>query len=527
MNDRYITPVRVLLINATLPEFRQGTISLHNLTSLGSYLLEHGIVGRADIEILSVLNEDPVPAVRRFRPDVVGISAVTPAYIDAIELAKRVRSVSDAVIVLGGHHISGAPESLDPVFDFGVIGEGEETLADIVSSVRRGRTIRSVGFRRIPNLVYRDDAGKVRVNPMRPLLPGDKVPRIRWDLLPPYELYRNIAVVKDGVPMSVRFMNMFTSRGCPYRCTFCSRQIMYPNHSGFRMYPVSRVVDDIEELYRSHGISCLWLIDDTFAVTKQRVRDIIAEMRRRGLLGLVMFYRVYVRANLIDAEFVRLLSELGVISVSLGIESGSERILAYLKAGSLKVRDVKRAIRLFAVRSILVSGSFMLFSPEETSHDIDRTYALARWFADQSNTYEMEVYITGALPATKLWFDAVRMGIIDPKNVDWSRFRREPSILERLRNVHFGEWVPFADRVQYWRAFALLSERIVRRLEALPGWAAAERKTRAVNDRLIGAASLRMRMERILLDPMRVVRKLCSPVVWRGIAEDVRAAVSG
>ncbi len=516
-----VNNVRVALMNVTTPKFRDTIVPLNVLT-LGSYLTERNIIPQKNILIVSGFDRSHLDTIAAFKPDIMGMSSVTNAYPEAIRQAEEIRKRIRTHIILGGHHISGHPASMKAPFDAGVVGEGEIPLTDMISVLGNGGTLDEHAFSGMQSVLYRDRKGNLKVNAMRPLMTAEEIPKLNWELLPQSEFIRNKTILRDKSPVSLRWATMFTARGCPYKCSFCARQVLWPGHSGFRFFPVERVGEEISHLYHHYGVRCIYILDDTFVVSKPRLRALIEELRRRDLLGKISFFRLYVRANLVDPEMVSLLKEFGAVSVSMGIESGSENMLKYLKSGPLKVADVKRAVQLFADAHIHISASFMIFSPNETAQDLDDTYALASWIAENDYTYELEVYRTSPMPGTKLWADAITMGVIDPDNVPWQDFL----VKTGLKKIWFTNGMSRETIRRYYRKFMELPEIPKRRIHSLPGWQATQRETKRINAPIDASLIMHYKLKKFLQHPLTGIGNLVrKPEILGFAASDIRQSI--
>ncbi len=462
--------VKICLIDAKEVNLAKSHASL-NIMMLASYLIDHHTINKEDVRIVNVFFEDPLDAIRDFNPDLIGLSVLTPSYPYSLKVAKSIKKVSKKPIIIGGHHISGSPSTLNKVFDVGVLGEGELPLTDIVNLLKQGKKLTNKNLRNINNLAFHKKSGGVQVNKLRPVLPSNDIPRIDWSLITKEEVYSYETVIKNDKTEVVKMSRIFTARGCPYKCKFCASQVIWPRIGGFRFFPVTRVGNEIEELYVEHGVKDIHIWTDTFAVTKVRLKQLIEDLEKRDLLGKVQFHHVFVRANLIDKEFVQMFKQFGVNSVMFGIESGSQKILSYLKNGSLLVKDVKNAAKLFGDKGILIEGSFMLFNPDEDEDDLAKSYDLARWLAKQKIVFRLEFYSTTPYPGTELWNEAVRRKLVDEYNINWQDyvliFPDEKNVLPK---VFFKGKMSDKDLVDTWGKFQAIREKVIERNSKRPGW---------------------------------------------------------
>jgi len=470
------------------------------LVMLASYLIQHNILPISNIKIIDNVDSDPELVIALFRPDIIGFSVKTPFYHIATSLAKKLRRISSACFIIGGYHISALPTYLDKNFDIGVIGEGEKTLSEVVEILKSDSSLSVQKLSSVDSIVFRDDDGELIITKRRPLLFPDEIPYINWDLLPKDRIFYYRPIIKDDRAETMRIGYIFTARGCPYHCSFCAHQVLWPQYRGFRLYSVERVGQEIEFLYRTFGINTIQILDDTFsfAVSISRIRELIKELKKRNLFNKVFFYNIFIRANIVNEELVGLLKELGTLSVFIGIESGSQRILSYLKDGPLTIADIKRAILLFGKAGIYVTGSFMLFSPNEERKDIMKTYELTKWFAKQPNSLTLRHYVTTPYPGTKLWNEAIQKGLIFEDKVNWKDFVMYNARSNKLPRVFFKNVSSVRDYDKIWKKFSDIKLSMETKLKNKKNWKNAEHKALLENNKLLALYYRKIAKDNIL-----------------------------
>jgi len=221
--------LKVALINCTKNDY----IYLHpplGILSIASYLLRKGIVSKKNIMVLDVSLRDPLEFIKHFQPDIIGLSAQTTSYPDAIKLGKRIKKNFNIPIVIGGIHISVLPnEFLWSLFDIGVIGEGEETFFELLRVFFKDK--KKINFdhlKRVKGLIFRDKENKLIFTGVRPLISSlDKIPSIDWSLIPTRAYFRNEMVRVNGKWQLLKLTPFVISRGCPYHCVFCARNSIW------------------------------------------------------------------------------------------------------------------------------------------------------------------------------------------------------------------------------------------------------------------------------------------------------------
>ncbi|MDI9569855.1 MAG: radical SAM protein [Pseudomonadota bacterium] len=293
-----------------------------------------------------------------FQPDVVGATSVTLNYpLAAAILAEAKRRRPEVVTVMGGPHVSfTAAATLQeyPEIDLIVMGEGEETIRDLMDA-----RFDKAALPRIRGIAYRRD-GSVRVNEPRDFIPDlDSLPLPARHLLP-LSRYRAL-----GYPISI-----ITGRGCPYECIFCQGRRMVGKRLRRRSVPL--VVDEIAAIL-SYGIDRINIADDLFVSEKRRVREVCAEIRRRGLR---FAWSAFARVNTVDGETLEIMKDAGCDSLSFGVESGNPEMLARIKKG-ITLDQVRRAVRLCKEAGILAHASFVVGLPGESPQTLEETERFA------------------------------------------------------------------------------------------------------------------------------------------------------
>ncbi|MBI4037093.1 radical SAM protein [Candidatus Daviesbacteria bacterium] len=186
------------------------------LASMATYFREYG--NFQNQKVIDVADKYRVSETLNYSPDIVFISANTMHYPKAIAFAKEIKSKQDVKILIGGVHISTFPQSLDPIFELGCIGEGEHTGLELMNIFRSKKKFTHDNLQNIQGLVYFNE-GKLHMTAPRQLIkPLDSIPHPdRGFLRPSYFNKKTIIHTKTAK----RLTGIITSRGCPYKCMFC------------------------------------------------------------------------------------------------------------------------------------------------------------------------------------------------------------------------------------------------------------------------------------------------------------------
>lgn len=341
-----------------------------------------------------IVNDCVEEEIKRFKPDIVGISSVSQNYNIAAKYAKITKKYKLPVII-GGTHITALPLSLTKDMDVGIIGEGEETIVDLVNhyNTEKGR-FDSKKLKNINGIIFRKNGKLVLTKKRKIIDPLDKIPMPARDLLtinnPTY---------------------MFTSRGCPYRCSFCASSRFWGK---VRFFSAEYVVNEIKHLFENYNVDQIDFWDDLFIVDRKRLEKIFLLLKKEKLLGRLSF-GCSVRSNLVDEQLVKLLSKMNFKRVSMGLESASPRILKYLKGETISVANHTNAINILKKYKIEPSASFIIGSPTETKREIIKTLD----FIKKSQLRGFAVNILTPFPGTPVWEYAKKKGLVSEK-MDWN-----------------------------------------------------------------------------------------------------------
>lgn len=344
--------------------------------------------------------------------DLIAISAITKFYKRACRMAEIIKKSSSIPVIIGGVHISMSPLSLSPDFALGVAGEGEDKIVEICESFSREGNFLHEKLKEIPGLVYREGARLIETEAQPPIENVDNIP------MPDFSLLDRHYFRKKWINWSERrgrSMHIITSRGCPYTCVFCAATRFWKKT---RFYSPGRVFDEVNELVYKWGIDHIYIDDDLFLGDKKRLREITGLLHRGNLTGKIMFSCTG-RTNLLDDETCRILKKMGVKSLNFGFESGSDRVLKYLKGDNIRVEDHKKAIRLCNRHGFKVYGSLMLGSPAETAEDMEKTLDFMD-FAIKNKCHKIFTFVATPLPGTPFWEIAkTRHKVSD--EMDWDK----------------------------------------------------------------------------------------------------------
>jgi anaerobic magnesium-protoporphyrin IX monomethyl ester cyclase len=368
------TCLKVLLLNpkTNLPIETRTSPSL-GLAYLGAVSERQGHTVRiydGDVEDVSLEK-----VLRDFAPDLVGITANTIQIKSAWRDAALVKSMADIPVVLGGPHPTVLPaESAErPEVDIVVRGEGEATWEELCQWRTADGEWRAAisGLQPIPGISYQTPDGQVHHNPDRPVIEDlDSLP------LPAYHFfkmdrYTNLQPTVDHIEGPS--YPILTSRGCPYRCTYCSQ--IGPRR--WRKRSPEDVVAEWRWLVRDLGAAEIGVLDDSFNINRQRVLDICDLLIKEELTYVPWIMINGIRANLADTELLGRMKQAGCIRSAFGVESGNQEILDSVIGKQLTLKQVRAAFKAAKEVGMETIGFFMIGLPGETEETMDDTIRFA------------------------------------------------------------------------------------------------------------------------------------------------------
>lgn len=333
--------------------------------------------------------------------DLVGLSAFSNQFNSARIFSEFIKENFSAPVVVGG---PGATHSAELFLknsraDICVIGEGEETIVDLLDNLDNLEKVPGIAFKKGEEVV---------VNPARPYLSDlDNLPAPAYHLfnMPDY-LSANLfpdtyAGRKSERYKGLKTINFITSRGCPYSCKFCSR-----NFSGYRQMSVDKIMAELEYLKNQFGAEAIGFSDELFLSKAERVREF-----SRRVIGLGLYWTAQARVNLVDYQLLKIMKEGNCLGVGFGIESGSQRLLDNMNKMTT-VAQIKKAMMACRDLDLGVKAQLIFGYPGENEESVRETIDLLK---------ELDILLTRPfsaitpIPGSPLWDEAVAAGKIkDP-----------------------------------------------------------------------------------------------------------------
>lgn len=308
---------------------------------------------------------------KKLQPKVIGFQCFSSdvGWVkEAMESMKGV--VPSALLIAGGPHVSAVSKDIFqdlPEADYCLAGEGEPGLPMLMKRVLRNVDIDP---RDIPGLIWRE-SGEVKANPRKYVEDLDELGFPAWDLMPP-NTYPDAP--QGAFYKQFPIAPVATTRGCPYKCAFCGSPVNMGNKLRFRS--LDHVFQEMDLLYNIYGVREFHFIDDMFNQSKKRVIEFCKRLDSLNW-GINYSFPNGLRLNTIDGEMLSWMKKTGAYAFTVGIESGSQRILDLMNK-KLTVELIKEKVELIHQAGLEPSGFFLLGFPGETKEEMRMTLDLAK-----------------------------------------------------------------------------------------------------------------------------------------------------
>lgn len=371
---------------------------------LASVLESHGFNPHIiDASILKIGPEETANKLAKLDPKIVGISANIFTGKAGIVLSQKLRKIFDnrLKIIFGGAFPTSNPQKflLDGLADAVVIGEGEITFLEIVQKVlKKGKC----DLKDTPGIAYLNQ-GEIEFNASRPVIENlDSLPFPAWHLFTNLDLYKTRARKTPVFPI-------LTSRGCPFNCVFCSKDVF---KSVFRPRSPLNVIAEIDHLVKEFGVKQLDVMDDNFSLVRKRTMEILDLLIERNY-NLAINLQLGVRVDSIDEEVINKMRKAGVFKIAFGIESGDPGIIKKINK-KINLEQALKATIWSKKAGMIVYGFFMFGLPGDTPESMQRTID----FAKKMNPTVANFVITVPFPGTELYKKVQAEGkfLVDPKD---------------------------------------------------------------------------------------------------------------
>ncbi len=385
MNRDNIKDNRVILV---YPDYRSSNVFSDAYLPVGlGYIARALESARIECEVID-LNidsiDDLIYRIGKFCPEFIGISMMSYRCKETYKLLRNLKYAFPKVkIITGGPHVTANREKIMmecPEIDIGVVGEGEVAIVEIV----RGNSLSTV-----KGALYREGE-TVRFAGERDFISNlDEIP---------FPTYRGFKLRKYGKSMQLAW-----SRGCPYKCIFCGAPRILGKR--WRKRSVQGMMEELNYWYE-RGYRNYYFNDSNFAVDKTRVWDFCEEVIKRSLD--VHFTSDGLRCDHVNRRLLQQMRRAGFTNLTFGAESGSNKVLRYLKKGETR-EQIESAVAAATDLRFHVTLFFLIGSPGEDMKDVKQSFQLALKY----NVDRVYFFNLTPIPGTEFYDWAVAHGYLD------------------------------------------------------------------------------------------------------------------
>lgn len=333
------------------------------LICLASVLRQNGFGCHIiDANALGLSVDDVVSRVLDLNVKYVGISSPTMLISTSANISSRLKEKNPMITtIIGGPHITAVPRETMSRYhdiDIGVLGEGEETIVELLNFLNENK-----GLGGVKGIVYRDK-DSLKFTPSRPFIKDlDVFPFPAWDMLPDLLEYYQQSVARIGRLPNI---SIISSRGCPFKCIFCARNV-FGNIT--RAYSADYIIRMIKFLIDKYKIKSVSFEDENFVIYRKRLIEFCNRIIDEKI---DITWDCASSVSAVNPEMLSLMKKAGCWQINYGIESGSQRVLDFIKKGTTleKVRDT---LKITKDAGMYTKGYFIIGHPTETYESIQET----------------------------------------------------------------------------------------------------------------------------------------------------------
>jgi anaerobic magnesium-protoporphyrin IX monomethyl ester cyclase len=383
------------------------------LWSLATYLKKNNF--EVNLYDSSVEQKDLFEAIEDFSPEIIGITCLTQLADIVLDLTGKIKNAfKDVLIIVGGVHATVLPESLldSPHIDIVVRGEGEITLNEICQSLQKGQLdpskIKGISYKKNGRIIHNENRDAIKDLDNLPMLDYAFVDITKYKISPDLRTNDKLGL-------------LMTSRGCPFNCIFCANKII--SQGIYRKRSLSSVFQEIDFLYNNSKINQLFIYDDNFCVDRNHVVEFCKKFIEKGYNKKISWW-CEARVDSVDYDLLKLIKKAGCKIISFGIESGSQRLLDFIKKG-ITIEQIKNAVTWAKKAGLFVRATLILGLPTETEKESQQTIKFAYSLPLDQARFGLAV----PYPGTDLYKIATKEGF-KPKN--WASFSTLSAYTENL-----------------------------------------------------------------------------------------------
>ena len=423
-----------------------GTYIPYNLALLAAITEKAGHEAKIiDGELEKISLNEIIERSIKYKPDVVVLTGMTPFYNIAVECAAllKTNNVNASICVGGPHTTIMADKAFNKEFDFGFVGDGEESWVKFLQAKEK-----KIGFHEVPGLMYREDGKIKKVKRAHATKDLDAYPMAAYHLLKMGEY--KIGTLKGRLP----FTSIQTFRGCPWKCIFCASDAL--DTTRILKRSIKSIVDEMEHVVKKYNVRHFMVIDDVLTLVRKRTVELCSEIINRNLN---ITFEGSTRANLLDEELVALLKKAGLIRLSFGLETVDEDMRKTMNK-KVPLEAYSKSNELLNKYDIEALNSVMIGLPGETEENVWKTL---NFLSKAKEVKQANFAIATPYPGTKFHEMAAKgeggMTLLSNNFTEYKRYGQAvtkvnnlgPEDLVRLQNEGFVSIYS-----KYWRWWPVL-----------------------------------------------------------------------
>ncbi len=300
--------------------------------------------------------------------DIVFLQYESPSVSIINDFVRRIKEINDAAVVIAfGSYAYSAPIYIlkNSFIDICVTSDIEFVALDLVKAVI------SNNVKDVPNVVFRDIQGEIIENYKKEYFDIDTLPYIDLSLIRKGDYFRKKYPYYPGYGKYWGFIR--TSYGCPYKCSFCSLLLRNSLSEKYKEHSVQYVLENVRYYKHKHNIRLFSFEDDSFGINKARTIELCSALKKENVKWVVEG----IRADCIDEDIIKAMSEAGCYGIGMGVESGSNKILNILNKKET-VEDIIKAAMIIKKYKMLLVATVMIGNPDETIDDLNKTKELIK-----------------------------------------------------------------------------------------------------------------------------------------------------
>ncbi len=387
--------------------------------------------------------------IREEKPDLLGITSFSLESKEAHEIARRgKKAFPNMLVIVGGPYAtSDYGQALeDPNINIAVIGEAEKSFHQLVAALKNGED-----WTQIRELAYRRNGSVIKTD-MREFIENlDELPYPAWDLINLEEYFNRRGTRKrtsfNQHQMKQRVLSIFTTRGCPYRCSYCHNLF----GKKLRKRSVENVIGELKLMKNQYGAEEVEIIDDIFNLDLDRAKEIFRRIVAEKL-DLKFSFPNGLRTDRLDDEILDLFKQGGAYRLVFAIESGTPRIQKLIRK-NLNLEKAQTNIALAAKRGFSMGGFFMMGFLDETEEEIWNTIN----FALNSKLQTAAFFIVTPFPNTDIWRQAQALGL--NLDADYENYQKVSANISKVPTERLTKLRKIAFRRFYlnpWRIWSFM-----------------------------------------------------------------------